>query len=129
MNTLYLDTSAAVKLLVEEDESADLAHHLDDLDGEVVAGLLLETELRRFAVRHGISQGRVTEILEAVSLYDMPRSLYHEAGVLPDGRLRSLDALHLAVAVRLEVDVLATYDDRMRQAAEGLGLTVVAPGR
>lgn len=59
----------------------------------------------------------------------MPRSLYHEAGVLPDGRLRSLDALHLAVAVRLEVDVLATYDDRMRQAAEGLGLTVVAPGR
>lgn len=60
MNTLYLDTSAAVKLLVEEDESAALAHHLDDLDGEVVVGLLLETELRRFAVRHGISQGRVT---------------------------------------------------------------------
>lgn len=126
MTTVYLDTSAAVKLLVEEAESAALAQYLDQPDVETVGCLLLETELRRFAVRHAIPQHEVTAILDPVSLYDMPHSLYYEAGILPGQRLRSLDALHLVAAVRLGTDVVLTYDSRMQESAAELGLEVLA---
>lgn len=127
MTTVYLDTSAAVKLLVQEAESASLAQLLDQPDVEPVACLLLETELRRFAGRHGLSQADATRILDAVPLYDMPRSLYYEAGILPGRHLRSLDGLHLGAAVRLCVDAVTTYDLRMQDAAADLGLTVLTP--
>lgn len=44
--------------------------------------------------------------------------------------LRSLDALHLSTALELGDDVagLATDDDRMAEAAQDLGITVLAPG-
>ena len=43
--------------------------------------------------------------------------------------LRSLDALHLASALELadDVDSMLTYDHRLGDAAEALGLTVIAP--
>ncbi|MDO2360563.1 type II toxin-antitoxin system VapC family toxin [Mycobacterium avium subsp. hominissuis] len=49
-------------------------------------------------------------------------------GLLPI-ELRTLDAIHLATAQRLGMDLgrLCTYDDRMRDAAEALGMAVIAP--
>jgi uncharacterized protein len=126
MTAAYLDTSAAVKLLVEEPESAALAQYLDQPNLETVACLLLETELRRFAVRHAIPQQEVTAILDTISLYDMPHSLYYEAGILPGRHIRSLDALHLVAAVRLETDVIVSYDNRLQEAAAELGLEILA---
>jgi uncharacterized protein len=126
MTAAYLDTSAAVKLLVEEPESAALAQYLDQPNLETVACLLLETELRRFAVRHAIPQQDVTAILDPISLYDMPHSLYYEAGILPGRHIRSLDALHLVAAVRLETDVIVSYDNRLQEAAAELGLEILA---
>jgi uncharacterized protein len=127
MTAAYLDTSAAVKLLVEEPESVALAQYLDQPNSETVACLLLETELRRFAVRHAIPQQEVTAILDTVSLYDMPHSLYYEAGILPGRHLRSLDALHLVAAVRLGTDVIVSYDNRLQEAAAELGLGILSP--
>jgi predicted nucleic acid-binding protein len=126
MTSVYLDTSAAVKLLVEEAESAALAQYLDQPDVETVACLLLETELRRFAVRLEIPQSEVTAILDTTSLYEMPRSLYYEAGILAGRSLRSLDALHLTAAVRLGADAVVCYDTRMQDSAAELGLEVLA---
>ena len=40
---------------------------------------------------------------------------------------RSLDALHLGAAIRLEVEAVLTYDVRMAEAATSLGLDVLAP--
>ena len=127
MTAAYLDTSAAVKLLVEEPESVALAQYLDQPNLETVACVLLETELRRFAVRHAIPQQEVTAILDTVSLYDMPHSLYYEAGILPGRHLRSLDALHLVAAVRLGTDVIVSYDNRLQEAAAELGLGILSP--
>ncbi|HMI34014.1 MAG TPA: type II toxin-antitoxin system VapC family toxin [Propionibacteriaceae bacterium] len=126
MTAAYLDTSAAVKLLVEEPESVALAQYLDQPNVETVACLLLETELRRFAVRHAIPQQELTAILDTISLYDMPHSLYYEAGILPGRHIRSLDALHLVAAVRLETDVIVSYDNRLQEAAAELGLEILA---
>ena len=115
-----------MKLLVEEDESAALAEYLEQPDMEIMSCLLLETEMRRFAVRQVLPQAEVTAILDAISLYEMPRSLYYEAGILAGQHPRSLDALHLAAAVRLGADVVVSYDSWMADAAADIGLNVLA---
>ena len=128
MRTCYLDTSAALKLLVEEAESATLARELDTLEPVLVSCWLLDTELRRASQRTpDVTQAAVSELLDGVNLYEVPASLFREAGLLPGPALRSLDALHLAAAIRMGVDALVTYDTRLTDAARALGVPVVAP--
>lgn len=128
MTYWYLDTSAALKLLVEEDESAAFADFVEQEQPNLVASFLVETELRRAATRHPtIPQAAVTTLLAGVGMLDSPRGLFREAGVLPGTHLRSLDALHLASATREGVDHVLTYDRRMAAAARELGFRVHAP--
>lgn len=128
MSLWYLDTSAALKLLVEESESDALAHAIDREQPDLVACWLLETELRRAAQREGaLTQELVTTFLHGVGLYEVPSSLFREAGILPGAQLRSLDALHLAAAIRIGVDCVVSYDVRLIDSARALGLTVLAP--
>ena len=42
--------------------------------------------------------------------------------------LRTLDALHLEAAIRLDVDAILTYDKRLGDSAGEVGLDVIAPG-
>ena len=127
MSRWYLDTSAALKLVLEEAESDALAGLLDAQDPDLVAALLLETEMRRAAHRvPGLTQQAVSELLDGVSLYELPPSLFQEAGLLPGAGLRSLDALHLAAAIRIGVDGVLTYDQRLADAARDLGIAVIA---
>ncbi|TFV54589.1 PIN domain-containing protein [Geodermatophilus sp. DF01-2] len=127
---VYLDASAASKLLIEEAESAPLKRELDEwteTGAATVSCILLETELRRVAVRNGIDQSKVNDVLAGVDLLDLDRGLFRTAGLLPGRHLRSLDALHVAAAVRLAADVFLSYDDRQAAAAEAAGLRVLAP--
>ncbi len=123
----YVDTSAFMKFVLDEPRSAALASYLDQSDEPLVSSILLETEARRAALRAGVPQDAVTRVLRAVTLNEMPRSLFHEAGALADPMLRTPDALHVASAVRLGVRQVLTYDDRMAAAAASVGLSVVAP--
>ncbi len=119
---VYVETSAAAKLLVEEEASVRLAEHLDGLADAPVSCLVLETELRRLAIRVGIAQVAVTDLLDRIDLLESDRTLYREAGMLPGGHLRSLDALHVAAALRLDADVMLSYDRRQIAAAHEAGL-------
>jgi uncharacterized protein len=126
----YLDTSAAAKILVEEAESdavvAFLERALDD--GDVVgSSRLLETELRRLAIRITIPQEHVTLVLERVDLLVPDDEVFRTAGLLPGASLRSVDALHVAAALRWGADAVMTYDERRARAARAVGLDVVAP--
>jgi predicted nucleic acid-binding protein len=124
----YLDTSAALKLLVEEAESDALARAIDREGPDLVACWLLETEMRRAAHREpALTQQAVTEFLEGIDLYEVPSALFREAALLAGPQLRSLDALHLAAAVRIGVDRVVTYDARMAGSAGVLGINTVAP--
>lgn len=124
-DSVYVDTSALGRILTEH--GAPTTAWLDAFDGELVSSDLLETELRRIAVRDGIAQEVVTELLEGVSLASLDRAVYRSAGMLPMRHLRTLDALHLEAAVRLDVDAILTYDVRLRSAATEIGIAVVAP--
>lgn len=128
--TIYVDTSAAAKLLVDEPESTALAEYLDNLasdDVALVSSLLLETELRRMAVRHDLSQTDVSDLLDRFALVEPDRSIFVEAGLLPGPNLRSLDALHIAVALRVGAEAMVAYDIRQAGSARAVGLRVVAP--
>jgi predicted nucleic acid-binding protein len=48
---------------------------------------------------------------------------------MPDPRLRTLDAIHLATAllVREELSVLLSYDERLLDAAAAHGIPTAAP--
>ena len=127
---VYLDTSAAAKLIVQETQSTRLAEELDRLAEEgarLVSSALLETELRRLAVREDLAQASVSAVLGGIDLAMPDRSLFFEAGILPGSRLRSLDAMHIATAVRLSVDDFVTYDVRQAEAVTRLGLRWLAP--
>lgn len=127
----YIEASAAAKLLVSESASAALATRLNLLTaGEetVISCVLLETELRRLAMREDLPQTSVTAILDRFDLVELDRDVYRDAGLLPGRNLRSLDALHVAAALRVGADVMITYDARQAMAAQASGLPVEAPG-
>ncbi|HJQ41567.1 MAG TPA: type II toxin-antitoxin system VapC family toxin [Jatrophihabitantaceae bacterium] len=126
----YLDTSAAMKLLVEEDESAALLAELQRSgpNDRLIASWLLHTELHCAASRHpdAIDLEAVAVLLDSVDLIDLFRGDLLTAAVLP-GRLRSHDAIHLAVALRVGAHEVVTYDEELARATAEAGLAVSAP--
>lgn len=128
MTLAYLDTSAAMKLLVEEPESEALLSELTaDTTVRLVASWLLHTELHCAAGRHPniLDLGAVSTVLATVDLVDLARGDMLAAGT--HAPLRSHDALHLATALRLGADEIYTYDDELADAASRAGLRVRAP--
>ena len=126
---VYLDSSALVKLVVSEAESAALADHLRQRPSRVSCGLA-RVEVVRAVRAHGQpAVNRAKRLLARISLLHLDEVLLDEAAALGGEHLRSLDAIHLAAA-RAFGEGLAeviTYDQRMVAAAAQLGLTVAAP--
>ena len=83
--------------------------------------------MRRLAVRLGVSQAAVTELLEGVDVAELERAQFRTAGLLSGEQLRSLDALHVASALRWQADAMLSYDHRQAQAAQDAGIRVLAP--
>jgi predicted nucleic acid-binding protein len=127
----YLDTSAAVKLVVAERHTAALVAWVAEHEADLVSSDLLRTELLR-ATRRGAPHvmTRARAVLDAIALLTVPTSTFERAAEVDPDLLRSLDALHLAAALELgdELRAFVTYDDRLTRAAELHGITVLAPG-
>jgi hypothetical protein len=117
-----------MKLLRDETYSDDVERWIEDPAVDAISSSLLETELRRAAAWWEIDQERATETLGNFSLYEHPEWEFRAAGLIPGRFLRSLDAIHVAAALRAQADVLISYDARMIAAASAMGLPVVQPG-
>ncbi|WOH19758.1 type II toxin-antitoxin system VapC family toxin [Paenarthrobacter sp. GOM3] len=127
---IYTDTSAILKLVVEEPESEALAAHLYDVQaagGHLVTSMLLYTELHCAARRRNLPFDQVNNVLTGINLIDVTRSDLMYASALP-GQLRSADAIHLATAIRLQADALVAYDQELLLAAKESGLMTASPG-
>ena len=126
----YLDTSAAVKLVVREPESGALTDWVAERGDEIVSSDLLRTELLR-TTRRGAPERmpRARAVLDSITIIGLGSSTFERAAALEPDVLRSLDALHLASALELgdDLDGLVTYDDRLASATSLLGITVIAP--
>lgn len=126
----YLDTSAAAKLVVSEKGSTALLGWLSERDGQIVSSDLLRTELLRATRRAAPEQMvQARAVLDSVILLTLSTSVCERAAMLEPDVLRSLDALHLAAALELgdELEAFVTYDGRMAEGAEALGINAVAP--
>ncbi|HSO68415.1 MAG TPA: type II toxin-antitoxin system VapC family toxin [Arachnia sp.] len=123
---VYVDTSALGALLIEQPECCT-GEWLDHTSSALVSCDLLETELRRVAVREGLDQADVMRMLDGVALAALPGRL-SERWFPPMPYLRTVDALHLEAAMRLDADGMLTYDHRLGEAAGSIGLKVISPG-
>ncbi len=123
----YLDTSAAMKLLVEEAESAALAAQLAASDYRLVASWLLHTELHCARGRNPalIPAESLAMLLDAVTLVDLTRGDLLAAGTHTP--LRAGDAIHLATALRVGADTIITYDAELADAGARAGIPATAP--
>ena len=129
--TLYVDSSALVKLVQAEPESAALRRYLRRHRSLVKA----TCALARVEVVRTMGPGGTQAValarrqLARFHQLDLDRELLDRAAGLPAGvPLRSLDAIHLAAAQTLPgLQAVVTYDTRMQTAAQALGLPVAAP--
>ncbi len=127
---VFLDSSAFVKVVIAERESAALTRALASA-GDLVASTLLIVEAGRVAMRYDeATRVRMRGALDGVTLIPMGDEVLRLAARLEPAHLRSLDAIHLATALSLGegLDRFYCYDGRLASAAEALGLRVSAPG-
>lgn len=130
----YVDTSAFVKLIVDEDGSDAMFTwaRAQEAQGEGLwSSDLLRTEALRAARSLGSDQlARTRTVLDAFALVELSRDTFARAGELEPAIMRSLDALHIAAALELgdDLDGIVTYDDRMSAAAHSTGIAIHQPG-
>lgn len=127
---VYLDSSALIKLVFEEPESAALERFLIEWPVRA-SSWLARVEVLRTArtVRDAIVVRHADDVLAAVDLIAPDARLLVEAAELEPFSLRALDAVHLATALSLQPDLagVVVYDRRLSDAARAVGLTVWAP--
>ncbi len=118
-----------MKLVVVEDETAALQARLGDI--EVVSSALAIAEVaravrRRDPDRHEAGLAALLAHLRTVPV-DLP--LLQAAGAVQPPAVRTLDAVHLAAALRIsaDLDAFVCYDARLADAARAAGLRVEAP--
>lgn len=125
----YLDSSAIVKLAIDEAESAPLRRHLRRR-GPLTSSALARAEVLRALLDEGeAGMARGREILGRINLVRVNDRILSAAGSLLPSEMRSLDAIHIATALQLGEDVrqVVTYDERMVLAARAHGLRTASP--
>lgn len=135
MALFYTDASALVKLVRAEPDTGALNAFLAGAD--LVSSELALTEVPR-AIRRAAAQDpdlplqalieRCAELLDAVALLPLDRTLLAAAGAFSEPALRALDAIHVAAAIELSpIDAFISYDQRQSAAARLAGLRTFAP--
>lgn len=132
MSLYYVDTSAAIKLLREEQHSSDFAAFYDaNDDASWVSSALLRIEVVRTVNRvMPTLLPDARDLLAAFDVISIDDDIVEGAMNEPNRSLRSLDAIHLATARVLgeELDAVVTYDDRLADAAVEAGMPALMPG-
>ncbi|WP_035699036.1 type II toxin-antitoxin system VapC family toxin [Glycomyces tenuis] len=131
----YLDSSAAMKLFLDEECSEDLEEWLARrVEDRQITSKLTRTEVRRGLHAAGAqadARAQALHWLERTAVVALPTEVFDAAGDLQAGSpLRSLDAIHVAVAGGLgeALGYFLTYDKRQAAAAEAEGMKVASPG-
>lgn len=125
----YLDSSALVKLALQERESRQLEAHVDPA-AVATSEIAIVEVTRACKVSMGDEEGarRARDLLRNTILLELDRRLLEHAAQLATAGLRSLDAVHLATALAAEPDEFVAYDRRLLDAAATAGLSVASPG-
>lgn len=127
---IYLDTSAAIKLVQEEAESGELRAWLaGQPDTPRVSSRLLRIELLQAVQRNNPALlPSAYGVLGRIDVVSMDR-VCATAESLGGAMIRSLDAIHLATGCLLQraLTAFVAYDKRLVNAAIAEGLPVITP--
>jgi predicted nucleic acid-binding protein len=138
---IYFDTSALAKWYINETKSEEVEQYIRE-QGPVSISDLTVVEMRCLLARRrrekSIDAKMETEIFATFQedirekfliCHQLPEGCAAGAvnllSVLSDIPLRTLDALHLAIAKDLTVDILATADNIMASGGSAMGISVV----
>lgn len=134
----YFDTSALIKVVIEEDGS-DRAAAVWDATDHVVSATLIAVDGRAAlaAARRGrrLTAGQYDKarhaylaLLDGIATVQITPELVDAAGDLAESEgLRGYDAVHLAAALEVTADVLCSSDIELCAAALRRGLAVANP--
>jgi predicted nucleic acid-binding protein len=128
--SFYLDSSALIKLIYPECESASLRRFLH---GDLFTSILARLEVERFLTFGSASASTDPSTFQAflnfVSINDL---MINKCLALNLPRfVRTLDAIHLGTAVSITKSTsgVITYDKKMQRACRVLGMKFYAPGQ
>ena len=137
---VYFDSSALIKRSVQEPESDAVEAAFDRYlaeDAVIISSSLAWVEVSR-ALRTRLDSGsygedEIHDAVEGALAGVAERLITGEviglARRVAPPLLRTLDAIHLATAIMLDVDEVVVYDDRLIDACRSNGLTTAMPGR
>jgi predicted nucleic acid-binding protein len=137
---VYCDSSALIKRSVQETESDAVEAAFDRYvaDGAVIissslawveVSRALQTRLYGGSYADDEIQDAVESALSGVAERPITADIVSLARRTSQPRLRTLEAIHLATAIMLDVDEVVVYDEHLTQACRRNGLTTVTPGR
>jgi predicted nucleic acid-binding protein len=129
VSALYLDTSVLGRVLLNEPDTPAIRREMGRFE-QHISSRLLSVELHRLGLREDMLE-YVKELLSGKVLIPMDEEILVAAETIAPSVVRTLDAIHLATAVRLtgagQLDALMTYDKQLATGAREHGLTVLSP--
>jgi predicted nucleic acid-binding protein len=126
----YLDSSALVKLCIDEPEGRALAEALKQLPERLSSKLSVVEVARNVKRRQPAGLSAASRVLARTALIDIDDHLLERAREIEPIEVRSPDAIHVATAASIGLALAAfiTYDRRQAEAARKLGMRVLSPG-
>lgn len=129
---IYLDSSALVRLVRTEPESAALASWL----AERASQPLVSSALHRAELPRAVWQAepgalpRSFKVMKRIARIALSAAILDDSATLPPQALTAAQAIHLAsaLAVRRDLTAFVAYDQRLLAAATNAGLPVASPG-
>jgi predicted nucleic acid-binding protein len=129
VSLVYVDTSALGRSLLDEPDKPAIEHELKAFASRISSSLL-RVELRRLGLRRDMLD-HVDPLLAGISLIPLDEQILTAAETLTPSTVATLDAIHLATAIRLsaagDLDALMTYDKQLAAGAREHGITVLSP--
>lgn len=128
MTVAYVDASALTKLVLDEPDSIAMRRWYVESE-HVLCSRIGIVETRRAVGRRLHDEAHLDVVIRSVEIVEFDADIARQAATIAPTSLKTLDAIHLASAVRLgaAVDAFVTYDDRLAEAARAAGLPVVRP--
>jgi len=125
-----VDSSAIVKLIVDEPKSQSFSAWLKNCKDDLYVSELAHTEVARAINRVDASlHGQLKTVIERFGTIRVSSQILTIASVLSPTNLRTLDAIHIASCLILGDDLtgFVTYDSTQTAAASHNGIAVIAP--
>ena len=125
----YIDSSAILKLIFIEKETAEL--------DKVMNNAMVTSTLTRVEVKRAVSRINPEKLVVANDVLSQlqyteldPQTMQLAEAFTPDITLRTSDAIHVASVLQINraVQGIITYDKQMIANAQNMGIRVLSPG-